>query len=845
MTYKTISRLGLALLSLTYILPTDAESLQIKQLQKSAPVTIVKPAIIDSVSLKNEKFSEKKLLCVPIESGRLNWSVADCDTAGYIAENAPKTGFNIICYRFFLNNQSFAKAKLNVKSPAMFEIYQNGKKINDKATTEESFEKAGSVSAPLLLEPGQKEYLVKCLYSSDTEGKTGVQIAVECDSTQHIACGLEQLQPLTIEDLMTGPRVSYISISPDGNYIMVNGWSVSDDGKSSYSARIYEIKNNRLIAQWNNPQQMKWMPHREILTFTQEELGNNKLIAWNPATREQEVLATHFPKDYFQWLPNEKGMIFQVKEEYPKETKEVFQVLNPDDRQPGWRDRSQLLYYDLATGVLQPLTFGYHNMYIQDIRSDSKKMIISAFKLNIRQQPFEQNQFLELNLETMKLDTVFDTNGYINSAVYSPDGKKLLVLGSGDAFNGIGRNIKEGQTANLFDIQGFIYEMETKKVEPITRDFNPSIESAFWSTADNQIYLNCSDRDYQNEYVYNPSSKKFKKLNTKVDIVYSFDMASNKPISCYAGNSTSYADQVYSLNLKNNSNQLIEDTQKEKMSHYRLGEVKDWNFTSTDGTQIEGRYYLPANFDPSQKYPMVVYYYGGTLPTTRGFFQHYSMHLYAAQGYVVYVLNPSGTIGYGQEFAARHVNAWGKQTADDIITGVKQFCKEHPFVNEKKIGCIGASYGGFMTMYLQTCTDIFAAAVSHAGISTISSYWGEGYWGYSYSAAASANSYPWNNAKMYVEQSPLFHADKINTPMLLLHGTADTNVPIGESIQMFTALKILGKPVNFIQVKGENHGIRQFDKRLLWQKSIFAFFAKWLKEDPQWWNKMYETIEIE
>ena len=208
-------------------------------------------------------------------------------------------------------------------------------------------------------------------------------------------------------------------------------------------------------------------------------------------------------------------------------------------------------------------------------------------------------------------------------------------------------------------------------------------------------------------------------------------------------------------------------------------------------------------------------------------------------GYVVYVTQPSGTIGYGQEFSARHVNAWGIKTADDIITGTKKFCEAHPFVNPKKIGCIGASYGGFMTQYLQTQTDIFAAAVSHAGISSISSYWGEGYWGYGYSAAASANSYPWNNKELYVEQSPLFHADKINTPLLLIHGTVDTNVPIGESIQMFAALKILGKEVEFLQVEGENHGIADFKKRMAWKKSIFAWFAKWLQDDPAWWDSLY------
>lgn len=156
---------------------------------------------------------------------------------------------------------------------------------------------------------------------------------------------------------------------------------------------------------------------------------------------------------------------------------------------------------------------------------------------------------------------------------------------------------------------------------------------------------------------------------------------------------------------------------------------------------------------------------------------------------------------------------------------------------------MGASYGGFMTQYLQTKTDIFACAISHAGISNIASYWGEGYWGYSYSGAATADNYPWNNPELYTKHSPLFNADKIKTPLLLLHGTSDTNVPIGESIQMYNALKILGKEVEFITVKGENHGIVDFEKRLKWNNTIYAWFDKWLKEDSSWWDSLYPKEE--
>ena len=181
----------------------------------------------------------------------------------------------------------------------------------------------------------------------------------------------------------------------------------------------------------------------------------------------------------------------------------------------------------------------------------------------------------------------------------------------------------------------------------------------------------------------------------------------------------------------------------------------------------------------------------------------------------------------------------GEGVAEDIISSTQAFCDEHAFVNRKKIGCIGASYGGFMTQYLQTKTDLFAAAISHAGISDHTSYWGEGYWGYSYSEVSMANEYPWTNKHLFVDQSPLYNADKIHTPLLFVHGTADNNVPVGESIQLYTALKLLGRPTAMVLVDGQDHHIIDYEKRLKWQNTIFAWFAKWLQDDASWWTEMY------
>lgn len=107
-----------------------------------------------------------------------------------------------------------------------------------------------------------------------------------------------------------------------------------------------------------------------------------------------------------------------------------------------------------------------------------------------------------------------------------------------------------------------------------------------------------------------------------------------------------------------------------------------------------------------------------------------------------------------------------------------------------------------------------------------------------------ANSYPWSHKELYVNQSPLYNADKINTPLLFLHGDSDVNVPVGESIQMYTALKLLGKETAMVLVKEQDHHIIDYDKRIMWQNTIFAWFAKWLQDSPAWWDAIYSPKDL-
>ena len=449
-----------------------------------------------------------------------------------------------------------------------------------------------------------------------------------------------------------------------------------------------------------------------------------------------------------------------------------------------------------------------------------------------------------MDAKTLKMDTVLQGEGFLGGCSFSPDATQLLFMGNPEAFNRIGCQLPESVTPSMTENELFLYELATKKVTPLTKDFDPSVSNVDWSVADGQIYLTAEDRDYVNMFAINPKTGKITKLPIQGDYAYRYDLAANATVVGYLSYKTMEPASAYVMDLSGKSGKSGKSgitffNGAEALGDAEIGTCEDWNFTNSKGDTVYGRLYLPKDFDATKKYPMIVYYYGGCSPVSRYFESPYAPQYWNSLGYVAYIIEPSGATGFGQEWASRHVNTAGRGPAEDIIEGTKKICEAHPFINPKKIGCMGASYGGFMTQYLQTQTDIFAAAVSHAGIANHTSYWGQGYWGYNYSEVSMANSYPWSHRQLYVDQSPLFNADKIHTPLLLLHGDADTNVPLVESLQMFTALKLLGRDVALVQVKGENHHVLDYGKKEKWLATQMAWFQKWLKDDATWWDALY------
>ncbi len=813
----------------------------------SAPVTLHQPQKPDSVQKENP-FSADKLL----KSRRFatqwpetaGWTTMVPDTAGNLVLVDSKNAPQLRTFASHLRSERFAKGKLKLVSSPRADVILNGD-VKISKTTADSV--PGEQSADIELLP-QQDYslIVNVLTMPDDPGKAEFRLEFIPDKdfeSIKVSSGADIDRRVSPLSTMQGERVSSMALSPDGKYLLTRYREVISAEESRKRVVMTETATGRTVSE-NIDFSADWMPKSNSLYFTKEGVKDYDLYVMEVPSMRTTRIATAIPDQDVTFSPDEKYLFYYDKVDGAKNEGVMRRYTSPDDRIPGDRDRFYICRYDIENGVAVPLTYGGGTTSICDISRDGSKLLYMSQRQTPDKYPFYRVSLVQMDMNTFATDTIInDADGFVSNAIYSPDATRLFVMGGPDAFDRIGANHDPEPIANNFDNQGFIMTLSDRSVKPVTKDFVPSLEGTpVWNAVDNKIYFIGERGFFRDLYQLNPSDGKIVMLGKEnLQTVRGFSIGDREDrYAAYWGGSFTDDGVACLLNLKNGKSTLVDDPLKEWLGDTQFGKMEPWKFTASDGTVVDGYMCLPPDFDANKKYPLIVYYYGGTSPSNASFYHLYSPQVFASRDYVVYVLNPSGTTGYGQEYSARHVNAWGKRTADEIIQGVKEFCKAHPFVNKDRIGCLGASYGGFMTQYLLTKTDIFHAAISHAGISNVTSYWGEGFWGYSYNSVAAAKSYPWTDPELFTKQGSLFNADKIHTPLLLLHGTVDTNVPIGESIQLFNALKILGRDVEFITVQDENHVISNFNNKLSWHNTIMAWFAKWLQDDPSWWNELYK-----
>lgn len=726
-----------------------------------------------------------------------------------------------LAYQVPMSTDRFTQGTLTVNGLENPQVYLNGQLL--KSADKVELELNNGDYHLVVLADGQAQ---DSAFSLDWQGKS------EVDNLDFTA---QKTQRVSAEQLFDSKVISGLTLSPNGKYLLQSTieYQASQGDTPIQVTELRKLSDNSVMYRWqdNRPSSAVWSSDSSQLVF----VANKQIQLFNVADLSINVVATDMDNvSGLQWLGN--TVLFSWEKPFKaddKATSKRFQAL--EDRWSYWRNNSQLYQVDVASGFIRQLTDNNVSSSLLDSNADKGKLLLTRSPVDYAQPAHGITQLIELTLADLS-ETMMGEYRSFNSALYADDG---MYITAGPRFMD-GTGIQD-PNIEVNDYDGQLYWRDAKgNVSALSKAFDPSIGS-ITKLENDDLIVTVTEGDRAPLYLFDKSKTRFNRIDTGVDMIDGFSVAieQSTPTLVFAGTSATAPQKAYKMKVNSSRKQLLFDSQQLSYANTRLGKIEDFDFTNTHGHNIDGRVYLPADFDASKKYPALVYYYGGTSPVGRHFTGRWPFNLWAAQGYLVYVVQPNGATGYGQAFSGRHVNAWGKYSADDIIEGTKAFLNAYPSVDAKRVGNTGASYGGFMTMYLATKTDIFAASMSHAGISNLSSYWGHGWWGYGYSGVASRGSFPWNNPELYVEQSPLYHADKITTPLLLIHGNADTNVPVGESHYMYTALKLLGKEVELVEFNDQDHHINSRQARFDWWNTTMAWFDMKLKDEPQWWNSIY------
>jgi dipeptidyl aminopeptidase/acylaminoacyl peptidase len=249
-----------------------------------------------------------------------------------------------------------------------------------------------------------------------------------------------------------------------------------------------------------------------------------------------------------------------------------------------------------------------------------------------------------------------------------------------------------------------------------------------------------------------------------------------------------------------------------------------------DGFEVDGWVMRPAGFVPGRRYPALLNVHGGPhAQYGHGLFDEFQV--YAGAGYAVIYMNPRGSQGCGEAFARAVVGDWGGGDYADVMAGLDEALRRHPWIDPDRLGVLGGSYGGFLTSWIVGHTRRFRAACSERAVNCQYTMFGTSDIGHSFNVTQLGGALPWEDMARYIERSPLTYAKDIVTPLLIIHSEDDLRCPIEQAEQLFVALKKLRREVRFVRFPGENHELSRSGKprhRLQRFRHILEWFGQHL-----------------
>ena len=662
-------------------------------------------------------------------------------------------------------------------------------------------------------------------------------------------------------------RIKDGRMTPEALWAMgrIGGMNVSPDGKRVvYTVAYYSVpenKSNREVFVMNadgsdNKQITKtgfaeneavWIKGGTKIVFLCNESGSSQLWEMNPDGTDRKRLSD-YDKDIegFAFSPDEKKVLFisQVKtvnstaDKYPDLDKATGVIIT-DLMYKHWDEWVTTAPHPFVAdfdgkSISNPVDVMEGELFESPMKpvggieqlawnTTSDKIAYTSRKKTGKEYAISTNSDIYVyDLNTKQTTNITEENkGYDTNPTYSPDGKSIAWLSME----------RDGYEADQNRLM--VMNLETGEKTFVSKDFDSNVDSYCWSADCKRIYF--TGVWHGESQVYQIDLANGNKITPLTEGMYDYAsvaLLGDKLIA--QRHSMSMGDEIYSIDLTGDHTvtQLTFEN-KHIYDQLTMGKVEERWMKTTDGKQMLTWVIYPPQFDPNKKYPTLLFCEGGPQSPVSQFWSYrWNFQIMAANDYIIVAPNRRGLPGFGLEWNEAVSGDYGGQCMKDYFTAIDEVAKE-PYVNKDRLGCVGASFGGFSVYWLAGHHDKrFKAFIAHDGIFNMEMQYleTEEMWFANWDMGGAYWEKQNATAQRTFANSPHKFVDKWDTPILCIHGEKDYRILANQGMAAFNAAVLRGVPAELLIYPDENHWVLKPQNGVLWQRTFFEWLDMWLKK---------------
>ncbi len=647
---------------------------------------------------------------------------------------------------------------------------------------------------------------------------------------------------LTPELLWKLGRLSDIKLSPDKKTILY-GITYYDLEKNKGNRDLYTIPvkkgtPDKITDSEDNEANGIWRPDGKKIGFLSSKNGSSQIWEMNPdGTDKKQISDIKGDISSFIYSPNANYILFIKNVKLDKTVADVYPDLPlanariiDDLMYRHWNAWANYSYTHIfiasyKNGLIETPVDIMENEHfnIEDINEinwspDEKSIVYACKKLKGKEFTLSTNSDIYIyNIETKNTKNISKNMlGYDKSPVFSTNGKKIVW-----------RSMKTpGFEADKDRI--ILYDCASKEIKDLSENFDQSSSKFQWSKNNAYIYFISGINATYQLYSVNIKTNKITQITKGIHNYTSFQLADNYIIGTKM--SMSLPSEIFKIDKNTGNEQQLSFTNKYILDKITLANVEERWVKTTDNKKMLTWVIYPPNFDKTKKYPALLYCQGGPQSAVSQFFSYrWNFQIMAANNYIIVAPNRRGLPTFGQEWNDQISQDYGGQNMKDYISAIDSLAKE-PFIDQNKLGSIGASYGGFSVFWLagHNNNKRFKAFISHCGNFNFESWYGstDEMWFPNHDLGGSY--FQKNRPKSY-DFSPHNFIANWNTPILIITSANDFRIPETEGMQAFNCAQLRDIPSRLVYFPDESHFILKPQNAVLWQRIFFEWLDKWLK----------------